>query len=203
MPVFCSYFQHLETRISILVQTFLADQIQSERLDPTGFTPNPERLAAFRLLAHAEFEEFIENKAKEGLSRLKALAASTGFRIRDMHQLLAIAHFLHFDVGLVSPFDHTSYISKSQTLIKKAEKEISDNNGIKRHSFLLLCIFFGVMPDEVDQTLLSTLDSYGSNRGDVAHKSISRIRSIQAPSDEKINATTIVNLLKTFYDVHS
>jgi hypothetical protein len=203
MPVFCLHFQHLEARISTLVQTFLADQIQSERSDPTGFTPNPERLAAFRLLAHAEFEEFIENKAKEGLSRLHALATSTGFRVKDMHQLLAIALYLRFDIGLVNPFDQVSYMSKSRRLIRKAEQEISANNGIKRHSFLLLCIFFGVMPDEVDQTLLSTLDSYGSNRGDVAHKSISRVRSILAPSDEKNNANTIVKLLKAFYDVHS
>jgi hypothetical protein len=203
MPVFCSHFQHLETRISILEQTFLADQILSERLDPTGFTPNHERLAAFRLLAHAEFEEFIESKAREGLARLSALATSTSFRLKDMHQLLAIAHYFHFDIGLADPFDQGRYIQKSTNLITTAEQKISGNNGIKRRSFLMLCILFGVMPDDVDQTLLATLDSYGTNRGDVAHRSISRVRTIQAPSDEERSANTIVKLLKSFYDVHS
>lgn len=203
MPVFCSHFQHLETRISILVQTFLADQIAAERLDPASFTPNPERLAAFRLLAHAEFEEFIERKAREGLARLSALAESTSFRLKDMHQLLAIAHYLRFDIGMADPFDQARYISKSSSLLSTAEQKISDNNGIKTNSFLMLCILFGVMPDDVDQTLLSTLDSYGSNRGDVAHKSISRVRTIQAPTDEESSANTILRLLKSFYDVHS
>jgi uncharacterized Rmd1/YagE family protein len=203
MPVFCTHFQHLETRINILVQTFLADQILSERLDPTGFTPNHERLAAFRLLAHAEFEEFIESKAREGLARLSALATSTGFRLKDMHQLLAIAHYLQFDIGLTDPFDQRRYISMSKNLITTAQQKISENNGIKRKSFLMLCILFGVMPDDVDQTLLSTLDSYGSNRGDVAHRSISRVRTIQAPTDEESRVNTIVQLLKSLYDVHS
>jgi len=203
MTVFCSHFQHLEARVSILVQTFLADQIADERLDPTGFTPNPERLAAFRLLAHAEFEEFIESKAREGLARLSGLAASANFRLKDMHQLLAIAHYLQFDIGMAEPFDKARYISKSSKLITTAKQKISDNNGIKTRSFLMLCILSGVMPDDVDQTLLSTLDSYGSNRGDVAHRSISRLRTIQAPTDEESSVKTIVRLLKSFYDVHS
>jgi hypothetical protein len=203
MPVFCSHFQHLEARISILVSTFLADQIRDERLDPTGFTPNPERLAAFRLLAHAEFEEFIECKAREGLARLSALAQSTNFRLKDMNQLLAIAHYLGYDIGMADPFDQARYISRSSRLMTTAEQKISDNNGIKTKSFLMLCILFGVMPDDVDQTLLSTLDSYGRNRGDVAHRSISRVRTIQAPTDEESSASTIVQLLKSFYDVHS
>lgn len=203
MSVFCSHYQHLESRIGILVQTFLSDQLSNERLDPINFTPDPERLAAFRLLAHAEFEEFMENKAREGLNRLSSIAKAKNFRIGDMHHLLAIAHYLQYDIALVDPFDQPKYISKSTKLMKHAEDLISDNNGIKRHSFLKLCLFYGAMPDDVDQTLLSILDSYGTKRGDVAHRSISRVKSILAPTDEEANVTTILQLLKSFYDVHS
>lgn len=135
--------------------------------------------------------------------RLSAQAKSTSFSLKDMHQLLAIVHYLGFDIGLSDPFDKAKYISKSTSLIATAEQKIIDNNGIKTRSFLMLCILFGVMPDDVDQTLLSTLDSYGSNRGDVAHRSISRVRTIQAPTDEKSSAITILQLLKSLCDVHS
>ena len=203
MPVFCLYFHHLEMRIKELVKTFLADQIISEHADPTCFTPDPDRIAAFRLLVHAEFEEFIEKKAIEGLDRLSIDATAKNFRLQEMHQLLAISHYIEFDIGLHDTFDQAKYISKAGSLLRHARAIISDNNGIKRNSFLRLCIFYGVMPDDVDQTLLSTLDSYGRKRGDVAHRSISRIRSIYFPSVEERDAVTVVKLLEAFYDVHS
>jgi hypothetical protein len=203
MPTHCVHFGHLQSRVNDLVEIFLADQISQETDDPTGYLPNPDRIAAFRLLVHAEFEEFIEKKAGEGLRSLALNGNASSFQIRNMHHLLAISQLFAFDLGLAPPFDQSQYIDKAKLLLKRAEKEVSENNGIKPGSFLKLCLFFGAMPDEVDQTLLSTLESYGKARGDVAHRSISRVSTIYAPSVEKENAQTIVRLLQGFYDVHS
>ena len=67
----CPLFVDLSSRIEALRDKFVRDQLTAESADPAGFTPDPDRLAAFRLLTHAEFEDFLEAKAREGLDALE------------------------------------------------------------------------------------------------------------------------------------
>ena len=47
-------------------------QVAAQRADPLGYVADADALAAFRLLAHAEFEEYLERKATDGLAALEA-----------------------------------------------------------------------------------------------------------------------------------
>ena len=76
---------------------------------------------------------------------------------------------------------------------------IDKNNGIKEGSFGNLAVFSGKMPDEIDIALSAALTSYGKQRGDVAHKSVARIRSIRAPSAEVTDAENLLQGLKNYF----
>ena len=76
MPTPCQHFALLQRRIDELSQKFIDDQVEAERLDPTTFQPDLDRLAAYRLLVHAELEDFLEAKAKERLAAITALISS-------------------------------------------------------------------------------------------------------------------------------
>jgi hypothetical protein len=190
---------NLETRINELIQKFVQEQIEAEQQDPLTYIPDLDKLAAFRLLVHAEFEEFIETKAKNALREKIQKIKSNDFKTREHPEIFAISNILSFQLPTEHPFDKAKFISSIESLIRAAEKIISDNNGIKESSFQKLSIFCGKMIDEIDEVLATSLSSYGKSRGDVAHKSARRVTTLLAPSIEAKSATDIVEGLKGFF----
>lgn len=190
----CPLYSGLETRIGELKQKFLFDQIQAEASDPS-FIADLDRLAAFRLLVHAEIEEYLESKAKEGLEKLERSFNGGCQAIRENLCIIVIGAVL----GKIAKFDTTQWGGFAKEVISAARAAISDNNGIKEGAFFQLAVFCGKMPDEIDATLSSALNAYGKSRGDVAHKSVSRVRTIRAPSAESKDADDILINLRAFF----
>lgn len=189
----------LEARVNELIQKFVQEQIEAERNEPLSYTPDLDKLAAFRLLVHAELEEFIETKAKTALREKIKKIKAPDFKTREHPELFAISSILSVQLPSEHPFDKAKFISCIEDLIKTAEANIAKNNGIKESSFQKLSIFCGKMIDEIDETLAASLSSYGKNRGDVAHKSALRVSTLLAPSIEAKSATDIVAGLKTYF----
>lgn len=189
----------LEARINELINKFIQDQINDEQAEPLTYTPDPDKLAAFRLLAHAELEEFIETKAKHSLIAKRQIITAGNFKTREHPEIFAISSILDYKLPTEHPFDTAKFIKSIEDLIKAAERTISDNNGIKASSFQKLSIFSGKMIDEIDETLAASLSSYGKIRGDVAHKSASRVSNFLAPSIEAKSAVDLVDGLKSFF----
>lgn len=185
----CKFFLMLEGRIGTLKGKFIKDQLEQEFADPLGFDADLDKLAAFRLLAHAEFEEYLENKAKEGIEAIQTAFRGGATKVRANVPILVVAATL----GKTLRFDPAFWTTDVTQTIKDAFDWIADNNGIKESSFTKLSIFSGKMPDEVDAGLAASLTSYGNSRGDVAHRSVSRVRTILAPSAE---AKAVEDLLK-------
>lgn len=190
---------NLERRINDLIQKFVHEQIESEQNDPLSYTPDLDKLAAFRLLAHAEIEEFIETKAKTALRDKIQKIRGADFKTREHPEIFAISNILSFQLPTEHPFDKQKFLASIELLIKAAEKTITENNGIKESSFQKLSIFCGKMIDEIDEPLAASLSSYGKNRGDVAHKSTLRVTTLLAPSIEAKSAIDIVAGLKGFF----
>lgn len=201
MPTSCPLFGALSRRVKALTEKFVADQIMGEAADLAGFVADVDKLAAFRLLAHAEIEEFLESKAREGLETLKSALSAPGFTVRNSPGLFTLANALGEALAVSWPFDPTTFKKDAGKLIDAAEKAISNNNGVKGPSFFQLSIIAGKMPDEVDPSLGASLSSYGQSRGDVAHKSVTRVRTILAPSAEAKTASDLVQALGTYFDV--
>jgi hypothetical protein len=195
----CPHFKVLQNRVVELREKFIRDQIDEEAKNPTSFNSDLDRLAAFRLLVHAEFEEFLETKARQGLDKL-----SNDFRagVQDMRSnvlILVIGSILAKSDDKLPKVSVDKWADYFDQIILAARKIISDNNGIKESSFTHLALFSGKMPDEIDMTLALSLNNYGKSRGDVAHKSASRVRTLRAPSAEAKEVEDLLSGLGTFF----
>ena len=191
----CAHIPALQARVAELRAKYVERHLQAERADPLNFVADQDDLAAFRLFVHAELEEYLETKAKDGLASIE-IAFKGGKRlVRDNHALLVIATCLKYELN----FDTGKWSSGVAECIKEARDWVSKNNGIKDQSFAMLSILSGKMPDEIDVSLTASLTSYGSDRGEVAHRSVRRVRTIKAPSVEVKNAEALVNDLAVYF----
>lgn len=200
MPTHCAHFKHLSGRVSALLQKFVADQVKDEKENPLTFQPDLDRLAAFRLLVHAEIEDFLEAKAKENIAKLEASMSGPHWG-RRFPELLSLAVVLKRMPGFTQEFDSQKYNAFIKELIGAAKTAISENNGVKSNSFLFLSICGGKTVDELDMVLSGSLNSYGKDRGDVAHKSVEHSTTLQAPSAEIGTATSLISQIAVYYDV--
>ncbi|MFY1908812.1 hypothetical protein ACOTCW_24145 [Achromobacter xylosoxidans] len=204
MPSQCSHFAHLEARLVDLRVKFLDDQIESETTDPATFSPDLDRIAAFRLLIHAEIEDFLERKAKENLDKINIqLVTSTSGSFRLFPELFYIATVAKNPLDLEHVFDPAYLKSHISQIIGTARGIIKENNGIKEDSFSKLSVFAGKTVDEIDSTLSASLNSYGKNRGDVAHQSTKHSSTMNAPSTEFASAKGLVEGLALYFDLTS
>ena len=200
MPKPCSHFKLLQERLEELSRKFIVDQVAAENADPAAFLPDLDRLAAYRLLVHAEIEDFLEAKAKDNIAVIKTRVNGAPW-IRQSPELLALA------IALKKPLPHLDALEPSRfcdyvsDLLASAQNAISENNGVKNASFVLLSICSGKTVDEIDAILSASLHSYGKERGDVAHKSVTHSKSLQAPSAELETARNLVDQLAKYFDV--
>lgn len=59
-----------------------------------------------------------------------------------------------------------------------------------------MCHSVGVLSDDIPPILVGALDSYGKNRGDVAHNSVGKVSTLNDPRVEANTASQIVDLLE-------
>jgi hypothetical protein len=202
MTTQCAHVVHLKTRLADLRVKFLEDQIDAEKTDPTTFLPDLDRIAAFRLLMHAEIEDFLERKAKENLDKINdRLVKSTTGSFRLFPELFYIATVVNRPLDSTRVFDIASLKTHISTMIGTAKGIIKENHGIKAQSFNTLSVFAGKTADEVDSTLLASLSSYGKSRGDVAHQGTRHSSTINAPSAEFASAEDLVDGLASYFEI--
>lgn len=201
MPTPCAHFQLLNRRVRELASKFVDDQVQAEVADPASFLPDLDRLAAFRLLVHAEIEEFLEAKARDNVQAVAARIAAGGAWMRASPELFPLAVALKRSLPQEDTIDIQRYATFASDLLGAARSVISDNNGVKNQSFTLLSLCAGKTLDEVDGVLSAGLNSFGKSRGDVAHKSVTRCSSLQAPSAELQTANNLVAQIGSYFEV--
>jgi hypothetical protein len=137
MPAACLHFRLLHERVTELAKKFVDDQVHDELANPTGFKPDFDHLAAFRLLVHAELEVFLEAKARENVQAiLERMAAGTPW-MRQSPQLLALTIALKHPIpheDVLEAARHTTFVID---LLNAARAKISKNNGVKAQAFAL------------------------------------------------------------------
>lgn len=171
------------------------------RFDPTGTYRSADRVhlrtISFRIMVHAEIEAYLEDRAYELLNAawnewlarrvpsdvMLGLLAYGGFethlppkKLTGGNQQLAYAD-LHFA------------IHKAQGVWRNCH---TNNHGIKEEHVLALILPLGIKHTDLDTTLLADLSSYGSDRGEVAHKSNATIKQYADPKSELDKATKLV-----------
>ena len=173
-------FRALQSRIRQLRKHFLP-----KNFHPTGTYSERQidRVRAFRLLAHAEIESYLEeivvdtaNSAFEAWQQrrlvtepLMALIAYSDYRADQVPQKLP----------LTGPRDLDSRIENCKNRFNTYVKTM--NHGIREENALNMLLPVGISEYDIDSTWLSTTNSFGRERGETAHRS----NQVSNPPDPK------------------
>jgi hypothetical protein len=184
-------YRELVSRAAELRRHFLP-----KRFDPTGTYSSRvhDRVRAYRLLAHAEVESYLEDRVGATVDLAYNQWVATG-KIRPC--LLAL--LAYEEDPRMSP---TSILNPPQRAapdlearVKRAKNTFNHyvrtkNNGVKEGNVLRLLLPVGIKESQISSSWLSTLDSWGAIRGLLAHNA----KKTQAPLDplSELQALTLI-----------
>lgn len=162
-----------------------------------------ERTRAFRVLTHAEFEAFIEDRALEVVTKAHSEWKRTGVIRPSLLSLMS-----HWESSPSIPEnlgdlgDNSSKYPTLAARIKTAKGHYSTyiktrNNGIKEKNLLLILLPLGVTKNEIDTAWLDGTESWATDRGTVAHTSA----KMQVQLDPKIELATVRKVRDGFRDI--
>ncbi|MFM6099571.1 MAG: HEPN domain-containing protein [Dolichospermum sp.] len=191
-------FITLRTQLNRLKDEFLPE------ISPTSSYSESQlsRTAAYRVLAHAEIESYLEERAWTIVIDAKK-AWETGKTTRTLICLLGFS-----DLTMDKPPDtlkkpsnvkqdnhdkRLEITEKINSAIKSFKKVIDNNHGLKEKNILALLLPIGIDSDDLDPAWLATMNTFGENRGLVAHKSATSYMTIQTldPANELNTVTQI------------
>jgi hypothetical protein len=147
-----------------------------------------DRARGYRLLVHAEIEAFLEERASEVVTK-----AFDSWRrdFKPRHTLICL-------LACLRPSDKpfTTVADLVGFSFGRFNQVVRDNNGIKEENLLKFLPPAGIDWSAVDATWLSTLNSFGVARGEVAHKSIRVHQPIDPRGEYDMVRTSILPGLK-------
>ena len=162
-----------------------------EHLLPSAFDPagnySPEtftRAVAYRVLAHAEIESYIEDRVwKTALSALDSWSQQN----KASKTLLGLLAFSGQKMEQPPPTVAPGQANQNNTWQEKLDMNyrlqsainsfsfaIQTNHGVKEENVLRLLLPIGVKPTDLDPVLLANLNSFGTERGIAAHDSAAK-----------------------------
>jgi hypothetical protein len=181
-------FITLKTQLDRLKDEFLPE------ISPTGSYSESQlsRTAAYRVLAHAEIEYYLEERAWTIVIDAKK-AWETGKTTRTLICLLGFS-----DLTMDKPPDtlkkpnnvkqdnhdkRLEITEKINSAIKSFKKVIDNNHGLKEKNILALLLPIGIDSNDLDpnNTWFATMNTFGEKRGLVAHKSATSYMTTQTP----------------------
>jgi len=197
LPLSASFIS-LHSRYRALRKKFLSRQLALELRNPLTFQADLDHLAAFRLLFHAEVEDYLELKATDSIRAIKA-DIQRNHRVVERLDWFALAARFDKTLPLTCPHDLNAFLPIASQILDAGLAFVAQNNGIKAPSFVVLSLLCGKMTWSLDDALAASLNAYGSDRGNVAHRSVTRVRSINAPSAEDSTAASLLRDLKRYF----
>lgn len=155
----------LKERLDCLKETFFVNTNENGELTHS----ERDKIKALRLLVHAEIESYIEDLAKQifeyGVNKWKNENLAT-------FQICAL-FIWHPDIETKKDV-HTK---ANQIFIKYRKNILGQNNGIKEENIKKLFHPLGYKIDTFSPEFIATLNSYGAERGEVAHSSAIAIQT--------------------------
>jgi hypothetical protein len=182
-------FITLRTQLNRLKDEFLPE------ISPTSSYSESQlsKTAAYRVLAHAEIESYLEERAWEVVQNAKTLWDTSGKNTRTLICLLGFS-----DLTMDKPPDtlkkpsnvkqdnhdkRLEITEKINSAIKSFKKVIDNNHGLKEKNILALLLPIGINSNDLDpnNTWLANMNTFGQKRGLVVHKSATSYMTTQTP----------------------
>jgi|ERR1700674_244880 len=183
-------YRSLDLNTARLVKRFLPKRL-------TGpFSDRQHDLArGFRLLAHAEIEAYLEDRSRD-----VARAAVRQFKVdgKPRPVVWSLVSFQLVKGELTENHLRDHYggtVDHLESVVTKAynsyEYVLLQNHGIRETNVLKMLLPIGFARTEIDTTWLSTMDSFGTNRGETAHTSYKPTQLVD-PATEKSTVDAIL-----------
>jgi RiboL-PSP-HEPN len=152
------------------------------KTNPTGIYSDRQLslTIAYRVFAHAEIEAYLEDRVKTVALDAKIKWDNHRKTSRVLLSLLAFSgEIMNLPPDTLSPVKGSKKVSLEKTkLDKKIDlaincfiKTINQNHGLKEANILALLLPIGIDSDDLDLDLLLDLNTFGEQRGLVAHSS--------------------------------
>lgn len=178
----------LVSRLGILKGHFLPGQF-----NPLGtYTRREYDLArAYVVLAHAELEAYIEDRATEIAQR-----AESNWQTKGRHSGVIRGICASHNVRARQPWlPFTKDPKRISSALQSYKALVGNNHGIKEDNLLRLVFPLGIQYQSIDATLITDLGSFGSFRGGIAHSSIKTQQPIDIEGQYK-KVEAIIKRLK-------
>jgi len=193
------------TRYAALQQrlTELKDNFLPQSFSPTGSYEAKEldNARAYRVLVHAEIEAFIEHIARAAVNEKSSDWKNNGKISGILFCVIAAAIHGYVDdidspsiepVSIrVNKKDSTTIQDTVEAAVQKYQGRIVANNGIKAKNLKIIFMPLGIDFKELDDIWLNNMDSFGKDRGDVAHQSAGATHIID-PQTEFANVSALL-----------
>ena len=184
-------FRSLQTRMRRLRAHFLPRQFE-----PTGKYSERQldRARAYRLLAHAEIESYLEQVVSETANEAYDIWENKGLITDPLIAMVAYSQNASRTVPTSKPTDGPRDL---RDRVKKAKDSLTryangENNGIRERNILRLLLPIGISEYDIDTTWLSTTDSFAQERGESAHRS----NRVTNPLDPKTEHDRVGQILE-------
>lgn len=189
-------FRHLKKELNRLKKQFLP------KINPTGkYTARQLSLTlAYRVLAHAEIESYLEDRAWEVALDAKKVWDSIGETRRSLICLVAFSgQIMDLPPDTLTPKKPAKEVppeklrvsEKIKLSVNYFKKVIDNNHGLKEANILALLLPIGIDSNDLDSAWLATMNTFGKERGSVAHSSSGTIQPPDPASElDRVNQIT-------------
>ena len=184
-------FRQLSRRIRQLQRHLLP------KLSPTGnYNPRQyDRVRSFRLLAHAEIEAFVEDRARD---LVNSCVQKWKNDRKPRYLLLSVVafHLRNSEMSLTRlKAVYSQAPSHTDSCVIQAHQGynalLTNNHGIREENLLRMLLPLGLDSAEIDSVWLATTDGFGAKRGETAHAAI----AAQRPLDPATEMKTVQDIL--------
>ncbi|MFM2064663.1 MAG: hypothetical protein RLZZ507_4334 [Cyanobacteriota bacterium] len=162
------------------------------KISPTGLYSDRQLALtiAYRFLAHAEIESYLEDRVMDVVLDAKKAWNNKGETRRTLICLLGFSG-LNMDEppDTLTPKKGSKTVKEEKIKINKKidlalehfNRVIKQNHGVKEENILALLLPIGIDSDDLDPAWLAIMNTFGENRGEVAHKSSTSYITIRPP----------------------
>ncbi len=160
---------------------------------------------AYRVFAHAEIESYLEDRVWDTVLTAKKIWDNQG---KASGVLLCVIAFsgqeMEAPPDTLTPLKGNKNVSldklkitkKIDIVIRCFKSVIDQNHGIKETNLLKLLLPIGIDSDDLDKVWLLNMDTFGEERGEIAHSSGIKTKKTPNPADELERVKQIIQELE-------
>jgi hypothetical protein len=178
-----------------------------------------DRALAYRVLMHAEIEQYLEDLVRHSIMAAQHLFlrdGKLGYVARNAIVHHQASRYLKQDASALVDLCDSSIMAHMPRILDTTKDGIEgatlgNNNGVKPKDVRFLMGILGLSLSDIDPTLLDALKVFGTERGDAAHLGLREIRRrfssrsspgnapriarLPTPSDEVASVDAVLKLL--------